>query len=346
MISDAYKNLLQYTGNPDQVFYAQRMTLKDGRADQLEVIDVDNGSGLHFWVMPGRCMDIGRLSLHGMNMSFLSKAGFSNSAHYEPAGMNGLHSFSPGFLTTCGLRNSGLPCEVNGEAFGFHGRIGQSPAEGISVIRDTEGDTPCIRITGITKEGWLFGPHLELKRTITVYYGKNEIQIEDQVTNLAATAEPVMMLYHFNMGYPFLTEDCKFVTTHEYMHPVDGNAKKLEDQRFRFKAPKAAEPENCFYYKQTRNDQGEAFAACVNPKEGKAVMVCTNPEELPLLCNWQSWASGDYVMGLEPCTCFGDGREEHLKRNQMIMLEPYECKTNHLTIRFAEGEQLDALLQN
>ncbi len=343
MISEAYKTLLQYTGSPDQVFYAQRMTLRDGRADRLEVIDVDNGTGLHFWVLPGRCMDIGRLSLHGENLSFLSKAGFSNAAHYEPDGMNGLHSFAPGFLTTCGLRNSGLPCFVGGEAFGFHGRIGQTPAEEISILRDMDGEAPCIRITGRTREGWLFGPHLELERSITVYYGRNELHIEDRVRNLAAVAEPVMMLYHFNMGYPFLTENCEFLTSHAYLHPVDENAKRLENQRLHFKAPADQIPENCFYYKQQRNDEGSAFAACVDYVKMRAVMVCTDPEELPLLCNWQSWASGDYVMGIEPCTCFGDGRAAHLERGEMVLLEPYESRSHHLTVRFLEGAETASL---
>ena len=334
MPSQTYRKILQYTGNPDQVFYAQRMTAKDGRADCLEIIDVDNGSGLHFWILPGRCMDIGRLSFCGMNLSFLSMAGFSNSAFYESGGMNGIHTFAPGFLTTCGLRNSGLPCTIGGESFGFHGRIGQTPADAVSIQYDVDRPTPCIHISGRVREGWLFGPHLELNRVITIFYGENKIQIEDKIINLSASPEPIMMLYHFNFGYPFLSEHSRFVTSHLYEKPVDSFAKQREDQRNRFSAPIPNAPENCFYYRQQWNPNHESFAGCINEELNLAVMVCSDPNELPLLCNWQSRAAGDYAMGIEPCTCYGDGRENHLKRGQLITLEPYEEKAHHLTVRF------------
>nr|WP_325215130.1 aldose 1-epimerase family protein [uncultured Oscillibacter sp.] len=339
MISEKYKYLLQYSGNPDQTFFAQRMRLCEGVMDGLDVIEVDNGSGLRFWVFPGRCMDIGRLSFRGINVSFLSKAGFSNSAYYDAAGMNGLNTFAPGFLTTCGLRNSGLPCEVGGEEFGFHGRIGQTPADSIGIYRETESERPSIRITGRVKEGRLFGPHLELFRTITVWLQENKIEIVDRITNLAAIPEDCMMLYHFNLGYPFLTENARFATSHQYEKPVDENARKFEGQRLYFKKPVAQMPENCFYYRQSRDEQGHSYAACLNEEAGFGVVICTNPEELPLLCNWQSWAAGDYVMGIEPCTCYGDGRAAHQKRQQMITLQPYESRTHHLTICFPELDE-------
>lgn len=339
MIFEKYKRLLQYTGNPDQVFFAQRMRLCEGVMDGLDVIDVDNGAGLRFWVLPGRCMDIGRLSFRGINVSFLSKAGFSNAAYYDASGMNGLNTFAPGFLTTCGLRNSGLPCRVNGEEFGFHGRIGQTPADSISIRRNTEAEKPTIQISGRVKEGRLFGPHLELVRTITVYLQENQIEIEDRITNLAAVPEDCMMLYHFNLGYPFLTENARFVTSHQYEKPVDENASKWEKQRLCFKKPVALMPENCFYYRQARDEKNRSYAACLNEDVGFGVMVCTNPEELPLLCNWHSWAAGDYVMGIEPCTCYGDGRAAHQARRQMITLQPYESRTHHLTIRFPDIDE-------
>ena len=342
MLAKAYREILQNTGNPDQIFYAQRMSLEDGRADRLKIIDVDNANGLHFWILPGRYMDIGRLSFRGMNVSFLSKAGFSNAAFYESAGMNGIHTFAPGFLTTCGLRNSGLPCTVGNESFGFHGQIGQTPADTVSIQYDMDRPRPCIRISGRTREGWLFGPNLELNRIITIFYGENEIHIEDSITNLAATPEPIMMLYHFNFGYPFLSERSRFVTSHRYEKPVNDFARQREDQKSSFSAPIPNEPESCFYYRQQRNLNQESFAGCISKDLSFAVMICSDPEELPLLCNWHSRVAGDYAMGIEPATCYGDGREEHLKRGQLITLEPYEKRVHHLTVRFLDLDS-DAL---
>ena len=132
----------------------------------------------------------------------------------------------------------------------------------------------------------------------------------------------------------FLSEHSRFVTSHLYEKPVDSFAKQREDQRNRFSAPIPNAPENCFYYRQQWNPNHESFAGCINEELNLAVMVCSDPNELPLLCNWQSRAAGDYAMGIEPCTCYGDGRENHLKRGQLITLEPYEEKAHHLTVRF------------
>jgi len=153
MLSETSKQFLRYSANPDQIFYAQRMRMSEGKMDGLDVIDVDNGGGLHFWVLPGRGLDIGRLSLNGKNISFLSKSGFTQAAHYDADGLNGMYTFAGGFMCTCGLRNSGDPSESEGEQFGFHGRIGQTPAESISIRRDLYAERPSIQISGRILQG-------------------------------------------------------------------------------------------------------------------------------------------------------------------------------------------------
>lgn len=341
IMSNNLEKMLQYTGNSSQVFYAQRMKLMEGRADGEDVIEVFNGR-LLFWVMPGRCMDIGRMIFDGNNLSFLSKAGYSNAAYYDADGMGGLDTFAPGFLTTCGLRNSGLPNECEGEKFGMHGRIGQTPAEEICVERVLDADKPYILLKGKTREGRLFGSSLELSREIRVEYDAAQIEIRDTITNYGPAEEPMFLLYHYNMGYPLLDENAEFVTTHEYEKPVDENAAMDEANRLTFRKPEAKVPERCYYYRQ-KTAGGNAFAACINRKKGLGVMLHTNPDELPLLCQWKSWASGDYVMGMEPCNCYGDGRAEHIRRGQTEMIPAYSSKTKVCRIEFLDKERIRSL---
>lgn len=341
MMSDMSEKILKYTGNPSQVFYAQRMKLMEGRADGEDVIEVFNGR-LLFWVMPGRCMDIGRMFFDGTNLSFLSKAGYTNAAYYDAAGMGGLDTFSPGFLTTCGLRNSGLPNECEGEMFGFHGRIGQTPAEEICVERILDTDKPYILLKGRTREGRLFGSSLELKREISVEYGSPEITIQDTITNYGPVDEPVFLLYHYNMGYPLLDENTEFVTTHEYEKPVDDNAATDEANRSTFRKPEARVPERCYYYRQKASG-ADAFGACINRKRGLGVAIHTNPDELPLFCQWKSWAAGDYVMGMEPCNCYGDGRAEHIRRGQTEVIPAYGSRTKTCRIEMLDQSAIQML---
>lgn len=57
------------------------------------------------------------------------------------------------------------------------------------------------------REAELFGENLTLRRTITTRYGENRICIEDEITNEGFRREPMMLLYHMNVGYPLLCED-------------------------------------------------------------------------------------------------------------------------------------------
>ena len=77
------------------------------------MIDIDNGSGLQYAIIPDRCMDIGKLSYKEVNFCHITKAGFVRPEYYDRTESNWLNTFGGGFLATCGLRNVGTPCEFD-----------------------------------------------------------------------------------------------------------------------------------------------------------------------------------------------------------------------------------------
>ncbi len=342
-LSDKTYRILQYTGNPSQVFSVRRMTYEDGPESGLSAIEVTSGD-IGMTVLPGRGLNIARLSWKGINLSFLSKAGLFNAAFCDRIGGEGINTFYGGFLTTCGLKNVGVPDICDGEDFGFHGRIDTFPASEVCAERSLSGDTPVITISGKTRESRLFGSSLELYRTITLEYGKPEIHIHDVITNLSALPESVALLYHFNMGYPLLDENARFVTTHKFQMPVDENAEKRINDRYGFLAPAAGAPENCFFYEQRAGENGEAFGACVNEPLGIGVAICSDPSELPYLCNWQSFTAGDYAMGIEPCTCHCDGRTANRERGELTDIPAYGSKEVSLSVRLLDNSAIKELL--
>lgn len=338
-MNETLRRILEYTGDPSQIFYARRLCYEEGSARGLSAIEADNGDGLRLMLFPGRALDIGKLNWQGKNLSFLSKSGFSDSSHYIPIGMEGLSTFAGGFLTTCGLRNSGLPNDSEGEHFGFHGRIGQTAAENVSILYDLYAPKPVIEISGVVREGRLFGSNLQLHRKIHIFFGEPRILISDIVRNLTPRKEPLMLLYHFNFGYPLLDENARFVTSNRFDRPVDENAAENLEKRFEFCAPEPNVPERCYYYHQQSNNEW-AFGACVNEPLGMGVAVYTKPGQLPRLCNWQSTAVGDYVMGIEPCNCYGYGRAEHIRRGEIEILPAYGEKRIDIKIDLLNRENI------
>jgi len=159
----------------------------------------------------GRGMDIAWTQYRGMPVNYMSKTGIVSPAYYESEGMNWLHNFFAGTLTTCGLLNVGGPEKMEhpviGERiYGLHGRISNSGAEQVALFEGWENGKYVMKVSGMVQEGILHGEHLTLRREISTELGSKEFRIKDVVTNHAAVAQDIMLLYHINVGYPIL--DC------------------------------------------------------------------------------------------------------------------------------------------
>jgi hypothetical protein len=59
-------------------------------------------------------------------------------------------------------------------------------------------------------------------------------------------------------------------------------------------------------------------------------------DTLPILSQWKSMASGDYVLGLEPTNCFIMGRHEERKNGTLPVLKAFTKITNKIKIEFME----------
>ena len=210
-INSEKREILKYIGDFSQLFGVRECVLKGGRADGVRAIDVKNGSGLEFTVLPDRCMDIANLSFKGVNFSYLSKTGISSPAYYEPEGDEFLRNFYAGFMTTCGLRNIGAACVDDGERLTLHGRISSIPAEQVSATTQWISNEAVMRVSGSMRESKVFGENLILSREIIVKYSENIIYINDTIENLGFRDEPFMLLYHCNLGYPLLSSKSYFV---------------------------------------------------------------------------------------------------------------------------------------
>ena len=141
-------DLNKYIGHPSQIYGATPFVYTDGKAKGVRAIEVRNGARIEFKVLEDRGLDIASLSYKGTNLSYLSKCGIVAPEYFSKKGFDFLDSFFVGFLTTCGLRHIGAPCEVDGEEFGLHGTISNTPAEGVCSFVDETPSGPVIRVRG------------------------------------------------------------------------------------------------------------------------------------------------------------------------------------------------------
>lgn len=108
---------------------------------------------------------------------------------------------------TCGLMQVGSPNEDERESLGLHGRVHHTPAKQVSTVCEWSEDELDMTISGVVDETSIFGGQLRLSRKIKSRMGMNEIVIHDEVRNMGFQRCPHMILYHFNFGFPLLSEE-------------------------------------------------------------------------------------------------------------------------------------------
>ena len=299
--------------NPGIVYGARRVMLTNGRGQGQKLVEVKTSAGLRASFLEDRCLDILDMEYKGINLAFLSKNGVISAALTYPDSDGFLKYWTGGFLSTCGLRNTGPSCCVDGEFFPLHGRIGLTPAEEVNVCVNANE----IIITGKVRETALFGCNLEMERKITIPADGAQITVNDIIYNLAPEEETIFLLYHINFGFPFLSEelDIKF---------PEGDVKGRTDlaqqnihHRAKFTPPIDGEPEVVFFYQPAEKN---AKVTLTNQKLGIKASMCYDSLKLPVLSQWKCMRAGDYALGIEPGTSFIRGRKEELENGGGIKI--------------------------
>ena len=330
------KNLEQYTGHPLQVRGVEEYRLCSGNGDGMHLLQVRNGSGLEFTVSPDRCADLVRVSLHGVNFSFISPCGYVAPQYYDNKGVGFLKSFTAGFLTTCGLTAVGDPCTDDGKELPLHGSIGNTPAEEYYHCVERREGREEILIRATIRQAELFSERLEMKREWRCPIGENTLYLTDTIRNYGDTETPHMILYHMNMGYPILSEEATLYIPSETVTPRDARAAEGLDAWNVVLPPQPQFKEQCYYHTFQRGE--EAYAAIFNPAVGKGVKIVFHPEELDCFTQWKMLGWGDYVMGLEPGNCFVEGRDVMREKGILKVLAPGEEAVYHLEFHFIEDD--------
>lgn len=326
------RELLRRVGSIDSFCRADEFVFDSGKARGSRGIRVKCGE-LSFIVLPDRCMDIAYCEYKNLPMSFDADCGVVSPAYYNEKDFS--RSFTAGLLTTCGLSNTGVSCTDEGQFYGQHGRISNAPASDVCINRYWKDDDYFIAISGRTKETALFGEKLELARTITVKLGESKISIHDEAINNGFSREALMLLYHFNFGYPLIDNGTVLHTNTQNLRARDEEALKGIDDAHVFCAPVHEYKEQVFY----RDSVKDSWARIVNEKLGIFSEITYDNKNLPYLIEWKQMGEGDYVVGIEPGTNPPEGRMKEREKGRLRYIEAEETKQFDLTIAFGKTEK-------
>lgn len=305
-----------YIGHEHQISGVEEYRLQGGKGDGMRLLEITNGLGLRMTISADRCADIARLSFAGHNFSYFSPVGYVAPAYYDSSGEEFLRSFTAGFLTTCGLTNAGVGCEDQGEYFPLHGRIANTPAEHIYYTESDSG----ITVHATIRDHRLFSRRLTLQREISISKTENRFSVSDRISNEGDREEPVCVLYHYNIGYPLLSETAVLKINSAEVIPRDQRAAEGLEEWNVVEKPRAGFQEQCYAHRF----DGRAEASVYNQAIGCGLKMEFDPKQLTYFTQWKMMGQRDYVMGLEPGNTHVMGRDKMREEKALTVLRPEE----------------------
>ena len=73
-----------YICHPRQLYTVRRMTVAEGKAKGMDVIEICTAGGLQVDILPDTGLDIGQVRYKGTNVTFISKNGYDSTAIINP----------------------------------------------------------------------------------------------------------------------------------------------------------------------------------------------------------------------------------------------------------------------
>jgi galactose mutarotase-like enzyme len=325
--------------NPSQMGGIETSVLDNGAGRGVRIAWINTGSGLRYKVVIDRGLDISEAFFNQHGLAWVSRAGIRPPEHSAMVGLEWLRNWGGGLVTTCGISYMGSPeTDEYGER-GLHGRISNIPAEVFSIQQpDPQNGQMDFSITGVIHESGVFGPHLDLQRTISGTLGVPEIRISDRVTNRGNAPAPHMLLYHCNMGWPLIDAGTQL----NWKGNWESRGSDLDNEIFHLGGDfrTCREPmeshrnggEACAFIDIEPDQSGYCHCSAFNPGLGTGLEIRFRKEQLPWLINWQHWGKGEYVTALEPGTNLTVGQSDARKKGTLIILKPGESREYELRL--------------
>lgn len=310
--------------------------LRGGLSDGVDVVTLDNGA-LSMSVLPTRGMGLWKGSFRGLPIEWKSPVARPVNPQFinlqERSGLGWLNGFNE-LLCRCGLAFNGPPgvdrvLDNNGNTIEteltLHGKIANLPAHRVSAAVDDDGDgTLCV--TGVVDEAMMFGSSLQLTSTVSTKAGSNSLTITDTVFNPAAQPMELELLYHTNIGRPFLGDGSRIVAAIAEVAPRDDHSASGADNFDVYPGPVAGFTEEAFFFDLQAGSDGKTAVLLKNPAGDCGLQLRFAKELLPCFTLWKNTQADEdgFVTGLEPGTNYPNLKTFEREQGRVVTLAPGE----------------------
>lgn len=273
------------------------------------------GTHLSFTLQPGRALDISSLFFDGTGIAFNAPDECEDVSCIPYREGEFPKHMVLGLLTTCGLENAGPEQKgEDGVLWLKHGSMSFNGVENVSIRgRDDE-----LVITGEIIGNRYNKHHFNLMRTITFKDSENSITVDDRVLN-SGNRDQICLMYHYNLGSPFLSPSVSVELPAFEIIPADNNAAENLMNLLSVDDPGDSSPE-VFY-------TDSPFVRVHNTSLGFVFTLEKSSDTLPKLDIWKNFRKEKYVMSFEPCNAYPYGRLKQREKGNACYLESGESIT-------------------
>ncbi|MEQ3624777.1 MAG: DUF4432 family protein [Celeribacter sp.] len=274
----ARHRLPDMVGDLRQLACVQRIALRDGPDAGQPLIAFSTGGGLTFEVKENASLDIRSLQYRGIPIGWRHPAG--DPQNRERA--------LTGFLVTCGLENVRAPRDGMAQ----HGSLALSPVRLTGLGEDWDAPVPHLHVTGEVTHPMPCGAVLRLRRRLTAPIGAASLTIKDEVVNVSAQSAEMMILYHFNFGFPIAAPGCEVHLGNDQLMRID-----TADET---PAPVAPELPQC---RATQDQTITLRRPAAGGWPGIGARLVSHGGTLPYIQTWRDARRARNILALEPVNC-------------------------------------------
>jgi hypothetical protein len=264
-------------------------------------LHVRTTSGFDVELLLGAGLDVGHTTYAGYPVSW----GTPLDAAWPPVRSTSpdwLGRWQGGLVTTCGMRNVGAASA----GWGLHGDHIFRQASGVESQHLEIDGRSAVRVRGTVWDGPALDAVLEVQRTVVIFDDEPEIRVEDVLRNRTARPECALILYHVNLGAPFLGPSTQVVG-------VDSLSVRDTDSAWLADWPKVGYPQPGETELVAEATLARAGAVdVVNEAAGARLEISWSAHSLPRTHVWRRRRADAYVLAIEPANCSLLGREHEL----------------------------------
>jgi hypothetical protein len=344
--------LLRRVGHLSQIGGVQLLMAENGPARGVRLLEFRTGTGFTFKVGVERGMDVGYCEYRGASLAWIPPTQLPGPWYFEQQEEFGwLRTALGGFCNSCGMVHIGNPesdsvAHYNfparpTERYGVHDRMALIPGELLRYGERWEGDRCVLEAEGRVTQAQAYGENLVLTRRYTAFLGESRFLMHDEIENAGYLPTVHMLLYHINVGFPFVDDGSELLAPFSAVPRVlFGEADPAREEEYsRFIAPQKNWVQQTFEHQLSGDEEGRVPVAIVNPRLGDGglgMYVIYNRHQLPHYIEWRMMGEGQYAVGIEPCTN-SFGREEVRRAGELIVLQPGERRIYDLEVGILEG---------